>query len=131
MRRRLATGVLASAAVLGVSLSACASDDDAAAGSRRTVEITAREFSFSGDPGTIVAGDEVEFVMTNEGTLVHELQVLSPAGTRLGTTGDVAPGERATVTVTFDDAGVHRLICDVDDHMSLGQTASIVVDDAG
>ena len=28
----------------------------------------------------------------------------------------------------FGEAGVYRLICDIDDHLTLGQTASIVVD---
>jgi plastocyanin len=31
------------------------------------------------------------------------------------------------VTVTFEEAGNYRLICDIDDHLSRGQSATVTV----
>ena len=111
-------------------LASCGSDDTAAGESSspaRTIEITATEYAFNGDPGVIVSGDTIEFELENVGELDHSLEVLSSSGSSLGRTERIAPGASASVTVTFDDAGVYRLICDVDDHLSRGQTASISV----
>ena len=108
----------------------CGSDDTAAGESSsaaRTIEITATEYEFNGDPGVIVPGDTIEFDVENVGEIDHSLEVLSSSGSSLGRTERIAPGASASVTVTFDGAGVYRLICDVDDHLSRGQTASISV----
>jgi plastocyanin len=111
-------------------LVSCGSDETAAGESSsasRTIEITATEYEFTGDPGVIGPGDRIEFDVVNAGAVDHSLEVLSSSGSSLGRTERIAPGARASVTVTFDDAGVYRLICDVDDHLSRGQTASISV----
>ena len=117
-------------ALVSWSFVSCASDDTAAGESSsaaRTIEIMASEYAFNGDPGVIGPGDTIEFDVENVGEIDHSLEVLSSSGTSLGRTERIAPGARASVTVTFDDAGVYRLICDVDDHLSRGQTASISV----
>lgn len=106
-------------------------NDDATAGesssASRAIEITATEYEFNGDPGEIARGDTIEFDVENVGEVDHSLEVLSSSGSSLGRTDPIAPGASSSVTVTFDDAGVYRLICDVDDHLSRGQTASISV----
>jgi uncharacterized cupredoxin-like copper-binding protein len=53
--------------------------------------------------------------------------VLSASGGSLGKTERVPPGASANVTVTFEESGVYRLICDVDDHFSRGQGATLTV----
>jgi plastocyanin len=109
---------------------ACGSDDagsESAAGPSRAIEITAAEYTFAGDPGVIAAGDTIEFVVENVGQLDHSLEVLSEAGSSLGATERIVAGESDSVTVTFDDPGVYRLICDIDDHLSRGQVATITV----
>jgi plastocyanin len=95
----------------------------------RVVEVRATEYAFNGDPGTIVAGDTIEFTLSNVGQLDHSMEVLSPDGRSLGTTDRLAPGSTDQVTVTFDEAGVYRLVCDVDDHMSRGQVATLAVEE--
>ncbi|HUV18973.1 MAG TPA: cupredoxin domain-containing protein [Ilumatobacteraceae bacterium] len=108
----------------------CGSDDtadSAPSSAERTIEITATEYEFNGDPGVIGPGDTIEFDVENAGEVDHSLEVLSSSGTSLGRTERIAPGASDSVTVTFADAGVYRLICDVDDHLSRGQTASISV----
>ncbi len=111
-------------------VTACGSDgagDGAEAEPARTIEITATEYAFNGDPGVIGAGDTIEFAVDNVGVLEHSLEVLSSEGRSLGTTDRIPAGSSAAVTVTFAEGGVYRLICDVDDHLSRGQSASITV----
>lgn len=117
-------------ALVSWSFVSCGSDDTAAGESSsdaRTIEILASEYDFNGDPGLIEPGDTIEFDVENIGQLDHSLEVLSSSGSSLGRTERIGPGASGSVTVTFDDAGVYRLICDVDDHLSRGQTASISV----
>jgi plastocyanin len=125
--RRAVLGVVA---IVGV-LAGCGSDESADGGetadASRTIEVTATEYAFNGDPGAIVAGDTVEFSLVNAGQLDHSLEVLSDGGRSLGRTERIGPGGSDAITVTFDDAGTYRLICDVDDHLSRGQSATIVV----
>ena len=125
-RRRLAVSLTLLCSSL---LLACGSDEAADAPSEpaRTIEIRATEYAFNGDPGVISAGDTIEFVLDNVGQLDHSLEVLSAEGRSLGKTERIAAGATARVTVTFADDGVYRLICDVDDHLSRGQSATITV----
>ena len=125
VRRLLLTSLLLSPAMV-----ACGADNPAAETPQeasRSVEIAAAEYTFSGEPGVIAAGDTIEFVLDNVGQLDHSLEVLSPAGGSLGVTERIPPGASGSVTVTFDEAGVYRLICDVDDHFSRGQGGTITV----
>jgi plastocyanin len=112
-----------------VLLAACGSDEtaDETAEPGRTIEIRASEYAFNGDPGVISAGDTIEFSLVNVGVLDHSLEVLSAEGRSLGRTERIPAGETTAVTVTFEDGGVYRLICDVDDHLSRGQSATITV----
>ena len=126
VRRRRVTAAFT---LLALPLVACGSDEAADAPSEpaRTIEIRATEYAFNGDPGVISAGDTIEFVLDNVGQLDHSLEVLSSEGRSLGKTERIPAGASANVTVTFADDGVYRLICDVDDHLSRGQSATIAV----
>ncbi len=125
VRRLILTSVL-----LSLVLAACGADDPATETSTapsRTIEIIAAEYTFNGDPGVIAAGDTIEFTLENVGQLDHSLEVLSATGSSLGATERIPAGGSGSVTVTFDDTGVYRLICDVDDHFSRGQSGTITV----
>ena len=88
----------------------------------------ATEYAFSGDQGEdIVAGETIQFIVSNAGELIHEMQVLDADGKLLGRTGEIAPGGRDQVTVEFAEPGVYQVICDVDDHLSRGQRAPFEV----
>ncbi len=118
-------------AIAPLSLASCGGDDASGtpAGGQpsRTIDITATEYAFNGDPGTIAAGDTVEFSVENVGVLDHLLEVLSSEGRSLGRTQRISAGNTDSIVVTFETAGTYRLICDVDDHLSRGQTATITV----
>lgn len=125
VRRLLLTSLLVSPGVV-----ACGADNpttEQAVEPSRTIEIVAAEYTFAGEPGVIEAGDTIEFVLENVGQLDHSLEVLSAAGSSLGATERIPAGRSGAVTVTFGDAGVYRLICDVDDHFSRGQAGTITV----
>ncbi len=117
-------------------IAACGEDDPsgsggASDGATRVVEIEAAEYSFAGDPGDdIVAGETIQFVVTNVGELRHEMQVLDGEGKLLDRTGEIPAGGRDQVTVTFAEPGTYQVICDIDDHLSRGQRANFVVADA-
>lgn len=121
-------GIVVFAASL-VGLSACGSDDAGGGGGvTQVVELAATEFAFSADERiTIEAGDTVEFVVRNEGAIDHELEVLTDASRRLGKTDRIAPGSSDSVVVTFDEPGDYIVICDIDNHRSLGQQAGFEV----
>ncbi|MFK8023745.1 MAG: cupredoxin domain-containing protein [Ilumatobacter sp.] len=129
MGPRFAFGMtLASVALLG-----CGSDDNTsgADGPARSVEIAAVDFAFRSDAAiTISAGETIEFIVENEGSVDHQMEVLTDANRRLGMTERIAPGRSDTVTVTFAEPGVYRVICDIDDHRTLGQIAEFTVADA-
>ena len=115
---------------LTLGVAACGDDGNSQAATpeaSRTIEVTANEYTFNGDPGTIRAGDTIDFALRNTGMLDHSLEVLSTEGRSLGKTPRIPAGQSATVTVTFDAGGQYRLICDVDDHLSRGQSANITV----
>ncbi len=118
-------------AVTLVGLSACGSDDAGGGESgsaTQVVELAATDFAFRADARiTIEAGDTVEFRVRNEGAVEHQMEVLTDASRRLGMTGRIAPGSSDTVVATFDQPGVYLVICDIDDHRSLGQQAEFEV----
>lgn len=120
-RRR---GVLAIAAVAAMTIAGCGGTPEPS----QTIQIRTGEFDFTSDVvPEITAGDTVRFDVVNVGQLVHEMQVLDGTGVRLGRTPRLAPGESSELIVTFDDAGAHQFICDVDDHLMLGQRAGFMV----
>lgn len=115
---------------MALLLAACGDDGPSAAEPERpakTVEITATEYRFAGDPTGIVGGDTIRFAVSNVGQLDHEMQVLDDGGTLLGRTTRIPPGGSDEVTVEFATAGDYKLICDIDDHQSRGQFAFITV----
>ncbi len=125
-----AVRLLAGFAVL--TAAGCGSEDPGTAdGESYTVGIVADEYTFRADEAIEVrAGDTVTFDVRNEGEVDHRLEVLTSESRSLGATERIAPGARDEVTVTFEDEGVYRVICDVDDHLSRGQQAQFRVEPA-
>jgi plastocyanin len=123
--------MLSAVAISVIVLAGCGGGSDESesepAGPARVVDITAKEYSFNGDPGTIAAGDTITFVVSNTGVEDHQMQVLDGDGRRIDQTDRILPGASDEVTVTFEEAGPYRLICDIDDHLSRGQTAGLTV----
>lgn len=107
-----------------IALVACAGDDDGAREPDVEITVQMAEYDFVSDVvPEFRAGQTVRFVVENVGVIPHEVQVLDTEATVLAQTGSVAAGDRTELVVTFDDAGVYQMICDIDDHLSRGQRA--------
>lgn len=116
----------------GLTLSACGSSGDDGGGATQVVELDAVEYEFRArDAIAIEAGDTVEFRVRNAGEIDHELEVLTSENRSLGTTERISPGATRSVTVTFSEAGLYQVICDIDDHRSRGQNPQFEVIDGG
>lgn len=119
------------ALVVAVTLLAGCGDDAATPEPTQTIQVSAGEYFFTSDVVPVItAGETVRFVVTNDGRLIHEMQVLDATGRVLGRTAELAPGESETLDVTFDEATPHQVICDVDDHLTQGQRAVFLVEPA-
>lgn len=83
------------------------------------------------DPIDLRVGDEVTFELDNTGSLIHDLQVVDPAGATIGVAAAAEPGATTSVTVLFDEPGFYRLNCLVDNHLTEhGMQAVVEVTDA-
>jgi uncharacterized cupredoxin-like copper-binding protein len=110
--------------VVGVAIAAaCGADSSGEPTSpSRSIQVVAVDYDFVVQrPPDIVAGEEITFVLTNQGTEIHEMQLLDERGRQLGAVPAIAPGDRGELTYRFERAGVHQIICDIEDHLTLGQ----------
>lgn len=104
--------------------SACATDADMPRDPNVEITVQMNEFDFVSDVvPEFTEGDTVRFVVENVGLIPHEVQILDTDATRLDETGPVEAGGRTELVVTFDEAGIFQMICDIDDHLSRGQRA--------
>lgn len=114
-----------------LGLTSCGDPDAPGSGPARDVDLEAIEYAFrSDDVITIVAGDTISFNVRNAGQIDHQLEVWTAENKVLGRTERIPPGATRSVTVTFEEAGTYRVICDIDDHFSRGQQARFDVADA-
>lgn len=116
--RRLVTVVLVALAVVGTV--SCGGEPEPARSYTLGLEVDDSEERYryvATDSVDIRVGDEVTFVLDNTGSLVHDLQIVDPAGATIATAAPVLPGGQASVTARFEEAGFFRLNCLVDDHL--------------
>lgn len=71
------------------------------------------------DPVDLRAGDRVTFEMRNDGVLIHDLAVVDEAGTELAVADAVGAGQVLRLSVDFEEPGLYRLRCNVDDHLTV------------
>jgi uncharacterized cupredoxin-like copper-binding protein len=116
--------VLSLVVVMGVAMTAACGADSSTEPPlpSRSIEVVAVDYDFVvRRPPDIVAGEEITFVLTNQGSEPHEMQLLDERGRQLGAVPAIAPGTRGELTYRFERAGVHQIICDIEDHLTLGQ----------
>ncbi|MEL6893881.1 MAG: cupredoxin domain-containing protein [Actinomycetota bacterium] len=126
-RRRIVRGTALAAGF--TALTACGSaDEETLDGRELQVDLVAVDYAFEANEALEIAvGDRVTFTVRNGGTLDHELEVLSSENRSLGATERIPPNAVREVTVTFEEEGTYRVICDIDDHFSRGQVAQFTV----
>jgi hypothetical protein len=130
MRLRLTVGPSALAAA-GIALAAGTAASAGTvivptAGAARTtaVGVSEREYRIVAFRSRARRG-VVNFNVTNRGEDTHDFAVFR-SGTRLGTTGDVRAGRRATLSVSLRP-GRYRLLCTLTDHARKGMRANFTV----
>jgi plastocyanin len=109
----------------------------------RTIEIDMRENDFSPASITVAAGDQIQFVFHNKGSVphdafigdeaaqdAHEREMRTSSGTGHGHDADgvtVEPGNTETLSHTFDKPGTTLIGCHELNHYALGMRIRITV----
>jgi plastocyanin len=93
-------------------------------GSVQVIDGTLSEYSISlpqiqAKPGT------VRFAMSNVGALRHNLRVVGSGLDRK--LGDLRPGQKGSLDVTFTDPGTYTVYCDLADHADRGMTLTFTI----
>ncbi len=136
--------------VLAVILSGCSraanSGDKTGGAPPRTIQVTAREFSFSPEQITLKAGDTVVLEVQNQGTVIHDLTVMKMpvqdekelAGAHHDMSGTdmkdvtvhvaVEAGQTGKVQFRPNQAGTYTFLCTQPAHKESGMTGTIVVE---
>lgn len=124
-------------AALAIVASACGGGDDVTEAARSYTlnlhtEDDEQEYEYiADDPIDVRVGDEVTFDVAITGTLIHDLQIVDPAGAAIATAPPAVPGDSTSVTVLFEEPGFYRLNCLVDNHLTEhGMQAVIEVTEA-
>jgi uncharacterized cupredoxin-like copper-binding protein len=93
------------------------------------------ELRFDPSEIDVSAGETVEFRLTNTASSPHEF-VIGPhehsAGmqhTQDNATGEIEPGESASVVWSFPESGVATFACYIDGHNEAGMTGTVTVSD--
>ena len=143
-RRRLATVLVLGAAALSLAAAGCGDDDDdettavtptttetgatgptGAAGGGETVDISETEFALDPDSVDVKAGS-VTFNVTNDGEIVHNLEV-EGNGVEETLPADLAAGDSGELTVDLEP-GTYEMYCPVGNHADEGMTGEITVE---
>jgi plastocyanin len=115
-----------------LALSACGGGDEAAEPVRSYTlhlhtEDSMDEYEYiADDPIDVRVGDEVTFEVDITGTLIHDLQIVDPAGTAMASAPPAVPGDTTSVTVLFEEPGFYRLNCLVDNHLTEHDMQAII-----
>jgi uncharacterized cupredoxin-like copper-binding protein len=91
-----------------------------------TVTVSEFEYGFTLSQTTVPCGT-VTFVMTNNGSIVHDFIVYgaNPAPSGIGPT--LNPGQTATIQTVLTHAGAYMYECDVPRHAELGMQGTLTV----
>jgi uncharacterized cupredoxin-like copper-binding protein len=123
------------AVAMGVSLAlvvtACGDDEKPATQTQpsgaavETVAVSETEFQLDPANPRIEQPGTVEFRVSNDGQTVHALEVEGPSGE--SKTGDIQPGESATLTANLDKPGTYEWYCPIGNHRQQGMEGEITV----
>jgi len=111
----------------GSSSSASSSSSAAPAAGGAGSKLTLSEAEFKIVPASPVVAHPGTITITvkNTGTITHALAVQTPSGVER--TGDIAPGQSATLKVAIAKDGRYTFYCPIDSHQMLGMVGTLVV----
>ena len=122
--------LLAGAALVFAGYVLMTSDDDgtatAAPGAEQVVmDISLTEFAITPTMPTVSAGSNVTLRVTNNGTMAHNLVFRES----VESTGDLQPGETATIELSNVQAGDQEFLCTIVGHEGSGMVGMLMVVD--
>lgn len=96
---------------------------------------TTDELRFEPSEIEVAAGETIEFKVTNVASSPHEFVLGASEEEHSGSmehspdnaTGEIAPGESASLIWTFPEAGEARFACHIADHDKSGMTGTVTV----
>jgi uncharacterized cupredoxin-like copper-binding protein len=136
-RSRLAVGAVAAVGALAVAGCGGGGDNSGTtaanptttsaqgAGGGSTVDLSAAEFKFNPADPSVKAG-QVTFNVTNDGQIVHSLEVEGPGGDQ-ELNSDLSPGDTGTLTVDLSKPGKYEFYCPIDSHKQQGMEGEVTV----
>jgi plastocyanin len=134
-RHALLANVVAGAAIclaLGASFATTEAAPAPAAAAKKlrttAVGVGLREYRIALYRSRVLPG-RVRLNMENLGEDGHDLRVIGPTGTRTirGSSPELKPGARGTLTVTLRRRGLYTLVCTLADHESRGMVSRLRV----
>ena len=137
-RHRYPFALAALATVFGLALAGCGGDDSSgttaasstttaaqAGGGGSSVDVSETDYKLNPSDPTVKAG-QVTFNVTNDGQVVHNLEVEGPNGEQ-ELNSDLSPGQSGTLSVDLSKPGKYEFYCPVDDHKQMGMEGEITV----
>jgi uncharacterized cupredoxin-like copper-binding protein len=97
----------------------------------QTIQLSEKEFSITPNTVTLSKAGTYEFMVTNDGTTTHALEVEESGGGAEAETDHIAPGESKTLRFTFSGDGSFEMYCPIDGHEDQGMKGTIKVGGAG
>lgn len=101
----------------------------------KSVEIMANKLKFKPDTITAKAGQKLTITMKNEGFVSHSYDILKPGEEEtskddesfIARTHSVQPDSFVRTTVTIDEPGEYKFICDVATHVKAGMKGTLTI----
>ncbi len=100
-----------------------------AAGAAGAVKLSETEFKIDPANPAVKKAGKVTFNVTNDGQIVHALEVEGPNGEE--ETGSIQAGKSATLTVDLNKAGTYEMYCPIGNHKAMGMKGTVVVAGGG
>jgi uncharacterized cupredoxin-like copper-binding protein len=118
------TASSSSAAAPSTTASSSASSSGAGAGEALT--LSEKEFKILPAAPTLGHTGKVTITVKNTGAITHALSVDTPSGTV--STGNIAPGATATLTVDLTKSGHYTFYCPIPGHRAAGMVGVLTVE---
>jgi nitrite reductase (NO-forming) len=122
VRRLLGLSIVVPALIGLITLGCTSNEAQQAATATTEVKVVATEWKFEPLDISVPAGTSVKFVLTNEGQVMHNIDIKE-----FGFVLDAAPGQTASKTLTVKKAGDFRLVCSLPGHAEAGMAGTLNV----
>lgn len=141
MSKVIKAGGTALAVAGALALAGCGGDDGTTAsstsssteqttasggGGGESVPVSETDYAIDPQNPTVKAGT-VSFDVSNDGQVVHSLEVEAPSGDQ-ELDQDLQPGDTGTLEVDLSKAGTYRWYCPIDSHADQGMEGEITVE---